>query len=281
MTPALTSDSASSLASGTPIWCDLPTSDRAAGKEFYTALFGWGWHEFTTAELGTYSLATLYGRDVAALMDAEHTARPADGPKLWRVFFWTDDLDAAATRCTASGGKLLRNVHQHGDLGRSIECTTNEGVPIVLWSGRDQLAGQPSGDIGTPNWVEYYTRDRAGAYRFFDTVLGAKFKQLELPMASDPDTLFTYHLLSVGEGIGVGGMLDMAGDDSWGDLAPHMMVYFAVDDTDATAQLADQHGGRICVPPMDIPSGRFAVLEDPQGGTFSVMQMDPNWSPPA
>lgn len=268
---------------GTPIWFDLPTPDREAGKAFYSAVFGWGWHEFTSEPLGTYSLATKHGRDVAALMDEAHTKRAADSPKMWRTFFWTDDLEAAADRCKAAAGTLISGINVHGDLGRSIECTTHEGVSFVLWNGRDALAGRATRDLGTPHWAEYYTRDVDGSYRFFGDVLGINLNAMKLKLDPNANETYTYHIMSVkgnsgDNGEGVGGMIEM--DDQWEGVPNHMMVYFAVEDCDETAKLVGSNGGRVCVPPTEIPSGRFAVLEDPQGCTFSVLQSNPDWQPP-
>jgi hypothetical protein len=51
------------------------------------------------------------------------------------------------------------------------------------------------------------------------------------------------------------------------------MVYFAVEDPDATAAKAVELGGSVAVPPTDIPQGRFAVLNDQHGAAFSVIKM--------
>jgi predicted enzyme related to lactoylglutathione lyase len=46
--------------------------------------------------------------------------------------------------------------------------------------------------------------------------------------------------------------------------------YVTVDDIDETAKLAESLGGKLCVPPTDIPNvGRFAILIDPQGGVIA------------
>jgi predicted enzyme related to lactoylglutathione lyase len=58
------------------------------------------------------------------------------------------------------------------------------------------------------------------------------------------------------------------------DAVPaHWLAYFAVADTDATAARAQELGGDVNVPPMDIPAGRFAVLGDPHGAVFGVVRM--------
>jgi predicted enzyme related to lactoylglutathione lyase len=50
-------------------------------------------------------------------------------------------------------------------------------------------------------------------------------------------------------------------------------VCFAVADCDATAAKARELGATITVEPIDSPIGRYAVIDDPQGGSFAVMQL--------
>jgi hypothetical protein len=73
------------------------------------------------------------------------------------------------------------------------------------------------------------------------------------------------------------------GDDMVGGTTPpqmqgvpnHWHVYFAVDDTDATAAKVTAQGGSILVEPFDSPVGRIAVARDPQGAVFSFMTPAP------
>jgi predicted enzyme related to lactoylglutathione lyase len=51
-------------------------------------------------------------------------------------------------------------------------------------------------------------------------------------------------------------------------------TYVSVADVDATAARARELGGTVSVPPSDIPTGRFAILGDPQGGFFSVIRLN-------
>jgi uncharacterized protein len=55
----------------------------------------------------------------------------------------------------------------------------------------------------------------------------------------------------------------------------HWHVYFAVADADATVARATELGGSILVEPFDTPVGRMAVIRDPQGATFSIIQPPP------
>jgi len=56
-------------APGTPSWVDLQTTDQAAAKSFYGALFGWNFDDLPIDESGdvVYSMARLQGLDVAAI----------------------------------------------------------------------------------------------------------------------------------------------------------------------------------------------------------------------
>jgi predicted enzyme related to lactoylglutathione lyase len=51
------------------------------------------------------------------------------------------------------------------------------------------------------------------------------------------------------------------------------VVYFAVDDCDATVATARANGASVLAEPMDLPEvGRMAALTDPQGAAFSILQ---------
>ena len=53
----------------------------------------------------------------------------------------------------------------------------------------------------------------------------------------------------------------------------YWMPYFQVNDADAAAAKAKELGGSIMVPPTDIPkTGRFAIVNDPQGAMFAVFK---------
>ncbi|MFC8258580.1 VOC family protein [Streptomyces sp. NPDC057291] len=56
------------------------------------------------------------------------------------------------------------------------------------------------------------------------------------------------------------------------EMPSYFLNYFAVADCDATAGTGVHLGGRVSVPPFDIPYGRMAVLHDNQGAEFAVLQ---------
>jgi uncharacterized protein len=55
-------------------------------------------------------------------------------------------------------------------------------------------------------------------------------------------------------------------------MPPAWISYVTVDNADTSAQQAEKLGGKIVVPPRDIPEvGRFAVIQDPQGATIAII----------
>ena len=63
-------------------------------------------------------------------------------------------------------------------------------------------------------------------------------------------------------------------DENWDESIPNnWAVYFMVEDLEAAAQKAAALGAAIVVPPTPAGEmGRFAVVSDPTGGIFTIMQ---------
>jgi uncharacterized protein len=53
----------------------------------------------------------------------------------------------------------------------------------------------------------------------------------------------------------------------------HWLVYFAVDDVDASFKKALAGGAREMTAPRDFPGGRLAIVIDPQGAAFGLLKM--------
>ena len=78
-----------------------------------------------------------------------------------------------------------------------------------------------------------------------------------------------YTVVKVGEE-GLGGIMSRPPQAE--GTPPNWGVYVTVDDVDATVRKAEELGGKILVPPTDIPTvGRFCVLQDPQGAVISAI----------
>ncbi len=121
-------------------------------------------------------------------------------------------------------------------------------------------------------WNELATTDSEAAAGFYKALLGWEIKQSEVAEACEgSDAPAAYNEIIVG-GNHVGGMYKM-GPEREG--APsHWMSYVAVDDVDEKARQVWELGGKVCVPPTDIPKvGRFCVVNDPTGATISLITL--------
>lgn len=117
---------------------------------------------------------------------------------------------------------------------------------------------------GTFCWNELATKDLEAAKKFYTELLG--WKLTESTAAG-----MVYNEIVVGNEH-VGGMYQMTAED--GDAPSHWMPYVAVEDVDAKAKQVEELGGRVCVPPSDIPNvGRFCVITDPSGATLSLVRL--------
>jgi predicted enzyme related to lactoylglutathione lyase len=252
-----------SYAPGTPSWIDLGSPDLDASIAFYGGLFGWVATEAGPAEeTGGYRMFSLEGRVVAGLGPQQ-----APGPPYWTTYIAVTDVDVTSAKVAAAGGKVIMPPMDVMTAGRMAVFADPEGAVFSVWQAGEHHGAQVVNEPGTLIWNELTCRQPDQAKTFYGAVFG--WKANEVDSGGNP---YTEWLL---DGKGVGGMMPMIGDQWPGpDVMPaHWMVYFAVADTDAAAARCAELGGQVPVPPTDIPPGRFAVLNDPQGAHFSVIKM--------
>ena len=119
-------------------------------------------------------------------------------------------------------------------------------------------------------WTEIATTDLEACKEFYTKIFDWNFQQSE-----NSEIQMKYLEFGNADGRGFGGMYEMNAEMCGGTIPPpHFMNYIAVDDVDEAASKAFDLGGRIVVPPMDIPQvGRFCVVEDPTGAKFSMIRL--------
>jgi len=115
---------------------------------------------------------------------------------------------------------------------------------------------------GAFSWSELMTTDPQAAAAFYGALFGWTVQTMD--MGTGP-----YHVVKVGE-TSVAGIMGMPPDAP--PMPPAWGGYVTVDDVDATLEKCSALGGKVLVPPMDVPTvGRMAVIQDPQGATISVI----------
>ena len=249
-------------APGTFCWADLGTPDATASARFYTTLFGWTAEHRPMGPDAFYTMFKLDDRPVAALYQQE----PAHGPPQWLSYVSVASANDAAARTKELGGTVLMEPFDVLDVGRMAMAQDPAGAVVALWEPRRHAGAGVVGEASSMCWNELATTDTGRAGAFYAALLGWSAE-------SRPMGAFTYTTFTA-EGTARGGMMAIA--PAWGPVPPHWLVYFAVRDCDGTTALAQSLGGSVRVPPTDIPGiGRFAILADPQGAVFAVIELRP------
>lgn len=248
---------------GDPSWADHASDDPAGAASFYSQLFGWQTENRMPAEMeGEYHMAELDGKAVAAC-----GSQPQEGvPATWNTYVTVDSADRTAEAVTAAGGTVMMEPFDVLAAGRMAVHADPTGAIFMSWEPKDMIGAERVNEPGAMGWNELATRDREASKGFYGSVFGWTTSTMDFEGGQ-----YTMWHHPEDETQGIGGMLEMAGDQWPADMPPHWMVYFVVEDPNAAAQMCEQLGGKVAVPPFDTPAGPMAVLSDPQGAVFSVI----------
>ena len=116
-------------------------------------------------------------------------------------------------------------------------------------------------------WYELMTSDADGAAACYGAVVGWKITG----GAPGPIGAAGYRHILRDDGVGTGGVLPLSPEMKAQGARPCWVGYLHVADLDATTAAIVAEGGRLLMPAMAIPEGRFAMLTDPQGAPFYAM----------
>jgi len=246
---------------GTPSWVDLASPDPDASAAFYGELLGW---DATTpdTQAGGYRRFQQEGKDVAGLAPQMQQEQPT----AWATYVSVADADEIAGRVQAAGGSVIVGPMDVMDIGRLAVFADPSGAVLGVWQPKTFAGAEIVNEPNSLCWNEVYTRDSEADKRFYSEVFGWSAGRPSFPNAPE-----SYTLWELGDRV-VGGMMEM-NDEFPPDMPPHWRVCFAVSDTDGVVAKARELGATIVMEPMDMPIGRFAALVDPQGASFTVMQM--------
>ncbi|HEY3263488.1 MAG TPA: VOC family protein [Pseudonocardiaceae bacterium] len=253
-----------SYPAGTPSWVDLGSPDVDASAAFYGALFGWDVQEAGGPEAGGYRMAFVRARPVAGLGPQQ-----APGTPWWTTYVTVDSADASAKAAEAAGGQVVAPPFDVLEAGRMAVLAAPGGATFSVWEPKQHAGSGLINEPGALSWNELMVRDLDAAKEFYGKVFGWEADEMDMGGGT---TYTLWKLPGSDAEQGIAGAMQMAGDMFPADLPDHWMVYFSVEDTDASAAKVQELGGKISVPPTDIPNvGRFAVCNGPHGETFSII----------
>ncbi len=239
---------------GTPCWVDIGVPDIGAAREFYGTLLGW---EYTGGdpEFGGYLTATKNGENAAGMGPQQDP----DDPPRWTTYFATEDAAAVAAKIREAGGTVIVEPMEVGPMGTMVIALDPQGNPFGLWQSGMHTGARIVNEPGSLTWNEAMTADSAAAREFYAAVFGFTFDEM-----GGADMDYTTFRLSENPLGGLGG--------SQPGMPTGWLTCFAVASADDAVGTVEARGGKVLMAPMDTPFGRFAIVADPWGAPFEVMQ---------
>ena len=247
---------------GKVIFVELVTPDVAAAKKFYAGLFGWTFRDIQAGEI-VYAEAFLDGRPVAGLI---HRTVPAGEQRqpAWLSFFAVGDADAARNVALQNGAKVLFEPHNIADRGREAVFADPQGAVFAVLASS---SGDPPDVLAAPGewiWSSLITRDPDTSAAFYQKIfdyevfeLPAKKGHQHLLLASDNHARASVNTLPVKRP----------------DVHPRWLNYVRVEDAVKMTAKVVALGGRVLVKPrIDRHGGKVAVVADPSGAPFGLLE---------
>jgi predicted enzyme related to lactoylglutathione lyase len=260
--PAIVDPGSQETHVGKVIFVELVTPDLAAAKEFYAGLFGWTYRDIPIAG-GKYAEAYLGGDAVAGLVHkpvppGEHR-QPA-----WLSFFAARDVDATRRIAVEHGAKVLVEPHALPNRGREAVLADPEGAVFAVLASS---SGDPPDVLAAPGewiWSSLITSDAETGTAFYQTLFD--YEAFDLPADSGAQ-----HVLLAGENYARASVNSLP--PARPNMHPHWLNYVRVDDTETMAAKVTALGGRVLVAPrIDRHGGKVAVVADPQGAPFGLLE---------
>jgi predicted enzyme related to lactoylglutathione lyase len=255
-----------SHAPGAFCWIELNTSDPGAAKKFYTGLFGWDAEDTPAGPDMVYTMLRVGGLEVGAMCALQPDQKAHGVPPHWMSYIAVESADDAANKAKSLGGNVLADAFDVMDVGRMAILQDPQGATFCVWQAKAHIGFRLVAETGTFGWDELWTTDTNKAAEFYTGLFGWAAKDSGANMAGGGYTEWQLG------GQSIGGMMKI--QPEMGPVPPNWLPYFMVEDCNATADKAAASGGKLFVPPTDIPNvGRFAVIQDPQGAVFAIIKL--------
>jgi predicted enzyme related to lactoylglutathione lyase len=246
-------------APGDPICADLATSDRSGSQAFYSEVFDWHFEEIEGRT------QAMKGRRMAAGLGLMEGLDLADGR--WWLCLAAPDL-TGLTDQVPPGGSISRPIEIRG-LGRAAVLEDPSGAKAVLWQPDKLEPGALGSTHGGLVWSDLIVDDPSQVAPFYGELF-----DVEVVPVEDPSTPNTFNLqrreLEVPRM--VAGIIPSAHASPRTDTGARWRPYFQVDHLETVLKVAERAGGRSSTTGMSASGRRIAILTDPQGAEFGVVE---------
>jgi len=245
------------------LWYELLTEDAGAAADFYGPILGWKTRDAEGSPHG-YRLFGPADGDVGGMMNIPAEAKSSGMRPIWLGYVTVDDVDAAAAKIVAAGGKQQMPPTDVPGVIRFAMLTDPQGAPFYVGRGlipEHSSTSFAADKVGHGQWNELCTTDQAAAWDFYGKQFGWK-KGDTMPMGPMGDYEF---LTQNGQTIGAFMRQEEGKRPMW-------RLYFGVGDIDKAAEGVNKGGGTIMHGPAEVPGGIFIIIAtDPQGAEFGLV----------
>jgi uncharacterized protein len=242
---------------GTFCWVELSTPDAEGAKAFYGGLFGWEFRDDEIPGDGVYTMCLVRSDAVAAMVQQD--VQPAH----WNNYVSVASADETAAKARQLGARIFEEPFDVMGLGRMAVFADPGGAVLCAWEPQAHIGAGRVNDVGCMGWNELQTRDSGAAGDFYSGVFGWEIE----PIEDDGNVVYT---TIKNAGNQNGGFMPLA--EKHGDAPSFWLPYFTVPSRDAAMEKARELGGTVFAGPLDLPSGKVAVIGDPQGAAFAIFE---------
>jgi hypothetical protein len=260
--PALAEPASQEHHPGKVVFVELVTPDLAAAEQFYAGVFGWTFQDSQGGKMA-YAEALLDGRQIAGLIQREVPAGQHRQPA-WLTFIAVGDVDAATNLAVQHGAKILFAPKNIPDRGREAVFADPQGAVFAVLASS---SGDPPDVLAAPGewiWSSLITSDPDTGAAFYQTLFD--YEVFDLPTDEGAQ-----HLLLASDNYARASVNPPPADRS--NIHPHWLNYLRVDDADkVVAKLVALGGSVLVAPRVDRHGGKVAVVADPQGAAFGLLE---------
>lgn len=243
-----------------PCWIELVTSDVDRACEFYSSLFGWTFETHRDPLSGSHVIASLDGYPVASLRAATGDA------SVWRLYLAAQDCVESTVFAEELGAEVLVPRNYLAGIGTKVVLNGPADGEVGLLEPEESWQF----DVGLPGtlmWAELVTIKAQTADNFYQELFGYESQQFGMENRSDYSVWYL-------AGESVLARVSMIREYITAATRPHWLLYLGADPEvgiDAIVRNVISLGGRVRVDPYDSSIGRAAVLRDPTGARFAVV----------
>ena len=246
---------------GTFCWEDLYTTDVPEAKTFYKNLFGWNAEEIHIKNEPTYSIFSIKGKEVCGVSELKEDLKQQKITPHWKTSISVENVDETIKIAKVAGGTLVAPPKEYMNAGRGALIQDPTGAVFSIWEAGKKIGALISDVPGSACWRELITSNVDVAGKFYATVFSWNLKPEKFGEMA-------YTTFKVGKK-SVGGMMEMPKEG----FPPYWLTYWDVKNCEKSLKKADSLGSKILKSTTTIKGvGHFAVLSDPQGAVFALLQ---------